>query len=307
MKRAIVTGANGFIGSALVNELLANGVFVYALVHKSADNLPEHGNIKIIPFELNEAGSFKYNFENIDVFYHLAWQGSSGDDRSDPILQYHNVKWAMDCLYFAQKIGAKRFVGAGSLMEKEVLYDVPEMGNKPSAVSVYGTAKLTSHYMTKTIAAGIGIEHLWCYLTAYGVGDSPHRFVNATIKKMLDGEKTLKFTKADQYYDFVYITDTAKALYLTGLKGIPFCAYYIGSGNPNQLNYYIKEVKNILNAECELDFGAYNYKGIYLPIEEFNCEVLQNDTGFKCDVSFSDGILKTAEWLKEVVKRWGDI
>jgi nucleoside-diphosphate-sugar epimerase len=298
MKTAIVTGANGFIGAAIVKELLANAVTVYAFVHQNSQNLPIHKNLKIIPFELNKVNELSYGFNDIDVFYHMAWQGSSGEDRSNPQLQYDNIKWTIDCLYLAKKLGAKRFVGAGSLMEKEVLYDVPKRENKPSAVSVYGTAKLSSHYMTKIISAAIGIEHLWCYLTAFGAGDSPQRFVGATISKMLAGDKELKFTKADQCYDFVYITDTAKALYLIGLNGLPFCAYYIGSGNPNKLNNFIKEIKRILNIDCVLNFGTYDYKGIYLPLKEFDCSDLQKDTGFKCSVSFEEGIIKTAESLK---------
>jgi len=303
MKKAIVTGANGFIGSALTYELLANQVKVYAFVHKNTNNLPvNHSNIKLIPFSLDNIFNLKYDFiGNIDVFYHLAWQGSSGGARSDAILQHNNVKWSMDALNYAKKIGVKRFVGAGSLMEKEVIYEVPKTGIRPSAVSVYGSGKLSSHFMTKTIAASIEIEHLWCYLTAYGVGDSPHRFICATIEKMINGEKTLPFTKADQYYDFVYITDTAKALYLIGLKGLPFCAYNIGSGKPRQLYKYIEEMKNILSADCKCDFGAYDYTGVYLPLEEFDSLALQNDTGFKCEVSFDEGIIKTSEWLQKVV------
>ena len=301
MKKAVVTGANGFIGSALVNELLINDVTVYALVNKNTDKLPKHSNLEIVPFELDRADKLKYDFgDGVDVLYHFAWQESAGEGRSNQLLQNKNAKWTIDCLHLAKRIGARRFVGAGSIAEKEVLYDVPKMGNKPAAVSFYGIAKLSSHYMTKVISASIGVEHLWSYIVAYGVGDTPNRFVCSTINNMLDGEEALKFTKADQYYDFVYITDTAKALYLIGLKGIPFCSYFIGSGNPNPLKNYIMEMKNIIQSDCKLNFGAYEYKAsIYLPKEEFSSEALINDTGFKCEVSFREGILKTAEWLKE--------
>jgi len=301
MKKAIVSGANGFIGKALVSELLANGVYVIALVFGIDYNMPDHKNLMVVPFNLdNQDELHLYNTDGTDVFFHLAWQGSSGIDRSDAILQYSNIKWTIDCLHLAKRFGAKRFVGAGSLMEKEVIYDVPQRGTKPSNVSVYGTAKLSSHYMTKIIASEIGIDHLWCYLTAYGPGDNPYRFVGTTINKMLSGEKVIQFTKADQYYDFVYITDTAKALYKVGLQGIPFCPYYIGSGKPNMLRFFIEEIKNTLNATCKLDFGAYSYKGIYLPINEYDCTPLETDTNFTCEVSFREGVLKTAKWLRSL-------
>jgi len=299
MKKVIVSGANGFIGTALVNELLANNIYVIALVYGNENNFIKHDKLQTIQYSFESQNDLINNFgDDIDIFYHLAWQGSSGAERSNALLQYANIKWTIDCLYMAKKLGAKRFVGAGSLMEKEAIYDVPKRENKPSAVSVYGTAKLSSHYITKIIAAEIGIDHIWCYLTAYGVGDSPYRFIGATINKMISGEKIIPFTKADQFYDFVYITDTAKALYLTGLRGIPFCPYYIGSGNPNRLRFFIEEMKNVLNIDSVLDFGAVDYKGIYMPKKEFDSSQLQIDTGFKCEIPFKEGIIKTANWLK---------
>lgn len=303
MKKAIVTGANGFIGSALVKELLDNDVFVYALVHNSASNLNNNKKLKVLKFSLDDIISLLSEFDNdIDIFYHLAWQGSSGENRSNAFIQHSNIRWTIDALHFAHKLGIKRFVGAGSLMEKESVYDVPIKMNKPSMATIYGSAKLTAHYITKAIAANLGIEHLWCYLTAYGIGDSPHRFICSTINKMLNNEKYINLTKADQFYDFVYITDTAKALYLIGEKGIPFTAYNIGSGNPKPLKDFILEMKTFLDYDGSINFGTIDYKGIYLPIEEFFIKDIITDTGFVPVVSFENGIMKTSEWIKNLFK-----
>ena len=54
MKNVIVTGANGFIGSALVKELANHGYDVYALARKDHhDNIPKLANVHFVPFDLN--------------------------------------------------------------------------------------------------------------------------------------------------------------------------------------------------------------------------------------------------------------
>ena len=78
MKKAIVTGANGFVGSALVRQLLANQVEVVALDREGCcQNLPE--GVTFLPCELSEIASLAHSPEaaGADVFYHFAWAGSA--------------------------------------------------------------------------------------------------------------------------------------------------------------------------------------------------------------------------------------
>ena len=86
MKKAIVTGANGFIGSWLRKELLKNNVEVIAVVRNEQSNtetIPE--NVKIVYSELDTIYDLvnKVFDRDIDVFYHLAWAGTGGKARDD--------------------------------------------------------------------------------------------------------------------------------------------------------------------------------------------------------------------------------
>ena len=82
--KILVTGANGFIGSAVVRELLGNGISVCAVVHNGhCDRLKEHPLLTIVSCSLEEMSTLPKLLESdrFDTFYHFAWAGSAGPAR----------------------------------------------------------------------------------------------------------------------------------------------------------------------------------------------------------------------------------
>jgi UDP-glucose 4-epimerase len=303
MKKAIVTGANGFIGSHLVKELIANDIEVIAVVRNKNSNLEsleEIKSLRIIYCDLNEIQTLSEKIINrdIDIFYHFAWSGSAGAARVDEKLQTQNALWTIEAVKVAKHLGCKRFVGAGSIMEKETMVAVYTQNNQPGMAYIYGTCKLTAHCISKSVAAQLEVEHLWGIITnAYGPGELSPRFVNTTIRKIIKNER-LQFTSATQNYDFIYITDVAKAFYYIGMMGKPFCNYTIGSSNAKPLKEFIIEMQQTLSPERELFFGDIPFTGVNLTLDKFSTKDLEEDTGFKATISFSEGVKKTMEWLR---------
>lgn len=299
MKKVLITGANGFIGSSLIRELLKYNIFIIAIGKQNSNNIPNNKNVKFVPLDLTNIAELEHIIKDrdIDTFYHLAWAGSAGPDRSNSVLQLQNAQWTIDCVRLAKKIGCKRFVCAGSIMEYETFAATDEQGNKPGMGYIYGGSKLIAHCMSKSVAAEIGIEHVWAIITnAYGEGEISPRFVNTTIRKIINNE-ILSFTSATQNYDFVHISDVVKAFYLIGEKGKPFCNYLIGSSNARPLKEFIIELRDSLAPGKELMFGEIPFTGVNLPIKKFDCSQTEKDTGFKAEVLFSDGVRRTRDWI----------
>ena len=299
MKKALVTGANGFIGSLLVKKLLDNSVEVVAadmIGHSS--NIPQEAHF--VEFDMRDFSSLKraVNDTDIDVIYHLAWAGSSGPERADFALQLDNAKYTCDAVKTASEMGIKRFVGAGTLAQMDCMAYIGENGSTPNAVSNYGTAKIASQYMSKAVANAVGVEHIWCIISnTYGVGNTTMNFVNLASKKLLNGERA-SFTAAEQNYDFVYITDTINGLYLCGKNGKPNFSYYIGSGKARKLKEYIVKIRDTVDPGIPLYLGEIQFNGNSLPIEAYDCSLIMEDTGYVPEVDFSDGIVRTIDWLK---------
>jgi NAD-dependent epimerase/dehydratase len=303
MKNVIITGGNGFVGTWLVKELSDKVENITVIVRNEKSDISkikDIPNVNIVYCELENLLQLEKTLvkKEYDVFYHLAWAGSTGNLRADYNLQLQNAKWTCDAVRLAANIGCKRFVGAGTLAELDCNSYIKEDGATPNSVSNYGTAKITAHYMSKTEANLQKIDHVWAYLSnTYGIGNRTSNFVNFASKTMLEGKKA-EFTPGEQMYDFVYVTDTAQALYLLGEKGKNNYGYYIGSTKPKKLKYFIQEIRDAIDPQIPLYLGAIPFNGITQPAEVFDCSKLVQDTGYTPKVSFEEGITMTVKWLK---------
>lgn len=303
MGKILVTGANGFIGTSVVKELVKNGLEVVAIVRAEESDVHEIAKLKgveIVYCDLSHVVDLqdKISNLNIEICIHLAWAGSFGDGRKDYTKQLANVKYSMDLLQCLKAMGIVRFVGIGTLAEKEVLNYHPKDGTLPNAVSLYGVAKVTAHFMTKTECNRLGIEHIWCHLSnTYGVGNETDNFVNYAAKLMLNGKRA-SFTAGDQMYDFIYITDAARGIMNVALKGKVNTSYFVGSTKPRKLKEYIYLIRDTINPEIPLYLGEVPFHGNTLPDKEYDCTKLIQDTGYSSEVDFDEGIRYTIQWLQ---------
>lgn len=304
MKRAIVTGATGFLGHWLVRELLRNHISVTAVVRsKSHANqlLPENSLLQIVecPMEQYKDLPEKLSYGTGSVFYHLAWAGVSGSDRSSLNVQLANIQASGIAAEAAAAANCSAFVGVGTIMEDESLAVAATDGTRPSPGYLYGEAKHFSHLLTKTVCAQRGIPHIWAVVTnAYGEYERSPRFINTTLRKILHDEP-LEFTAGTQMYDFIHVEDGVKALALIGTSGKPFQSYLIGSGQAAPLRVFVERLGKTLAPERALHFGSVPYTGVQLPIERFSIDQLTKDTGFAPRISFEEGLRRTMEWLKQ--------
>ena len=302
MKTAIVSGAAGFVGKALISELVHCGVHVWAVVRNEQADMSEFRDnpaVRVVCCEMDLLDTLPQKItEPADVFFHLAWTGSTGPARGDYALQLTNARWTTDAVRAAHRIGCKRFVGAGTLAELDVNAYSPVAGSTPNAVSCYGAAKIAAHYMSKAECCRLGVEHLWAYLSnTYGEGNYTSNFINFAAKTMLTGQSA-DFTSGEQMYDFVHVSDTARGLRCIGEKGRKNTAYYIGSSKPSKLKEFISAIRNEIDPAIQLNLGAVPFRGVEQPAEVFDCSSIINEAGYRPCVPFEEGIKRTVAWLR---------
>ena len=303
MKKAIVTGANGFIGTALCKELTVQNVEVIAVVRNEEENVSEIEDLpglRIVYCDLKEFRNLYQRIEerDIDVFYHLAWVGSAGSLRGDCDVQIQNIQYTCDTVRACADMMCKKIVFASSIMEYEIAA-VMETEAVPGINTLYSSAKVAADYMARTIAGAIGVEYIRAVISnIYGPGEKSPRLINTSLRKLLAKEHCA-FSEGKQMYDFIYITDAAKAFVAIGEKGRRNKTYYIGSQEPKPLKEFLYEMRDQVNPEVELGLGEIPFYGPSLSYQEFDIEAVKKDTGFVPEVSFVVGIRNTIEWLKE--------
>lgn len=301
MKRVIITGADGFVGSNTVQCFLDNGIEVLAMdIVQTPNRLKPQPGLTYKCVDISDVDQLEKAISECeyDTFIHFAWAGSAGPQRADYNLQLQNALNTVECMKVAKQQGCSRFVCAGSIMEREVEAAVHTQGSRPGMGYIYGMGKHIAHCLCKSVAADIGIDLLWPMITnAYGVGELSPRFVNTTLRKIISKEP-LQFTAGTQNYDFVYVTDVARAFYAVARDGMPFKEYIIGSGNARPLKEFIIEMQQALAPDVEPQFGDVPFTGTNLPLSAFDTSDIEKDCGFKPSVGFAEGTRMTMEWLK---------
>ncbi len=294
MKRAIITGATGTVGTALIEELTRHQVEIMVLCRKNSRRLhqiPVHPNVRVVYCPLDELASLANpTGETYDVFFHMGWEGTIGPERDDMYLQNRNVRYALDAVEAAKRFGCTRFIGVGSQAEYGHVEGIlkpdtpvhPEMG--------YGIGKLTAGLMTRQHAHQLGMEHVWVrLLSIYGPNDGPQSLIMSTIHKIQAGEVP-QLTKGEQWWDYLFSGDAAKALMLLGEKGRDGKTYILGSGKVRQLKEYVMDIRDVIRPDARLDFGAipyYDHQVMYL---QADISEMIEDTGWRPETEFRDGI-----------------
>lgn len=294
MQRAILTGATGAVGVALIKELISHNVEILVFCREGSkrnEQIPEHKLVTKRYCPLSELANVQNDTgKTYDVFYHFAWEGTTGTARNDMYLQNQNVKYALDAVAAAKRFGCHTFIGAGSQAEygrvegmlKPDTPTFPEMG--------YGIGKLCAGQMTREYAHQLGMNHIWTrILSVYGPNDGAQSMVMSTINKLKNGEVP-RFTKGEQMWDYLYSRDAAEAFRLLGEKGHDGKVYVLGSGKARPLAEYIHEIRDAVNPNAEIALGAIPYEEKQVMHLQADITELQNDVGFHPKMEFSMGV-----------------
>lgn len=302
MKKAIVAGANGFLGKNLVRSLLDRGYGVTALgrhfdadISKMADCISVDGK---------SAGQLAQEIaDGHSCFFNLAWAGTSGPLRADYGVQLDNVRLACDYVRLAAMVRCPRVVYASSINEMETYEYLQSDGAEPSGGYIYGAGKLAAHLMGGAAAFQSGVEFIPAIITnIYGIGERSERLIYTSIEKLLKGERC-SFTAGYQTYDFIYITDAINSIVEVAERGRAFRRYYVGSGEPRPLREFLLKMRDIVAPEAELGLGDIPFKGIDIDYGQFNLKQIEREIGYKNKISFDEGIRMTKEWMAGL---WAD-
>lgn len=303
MKRAVITGATGAIGMALIQVLLRQQMEVTVIIRpdsKRIQRIPLHKHVRIVECPMRDMLAItKEQAGSADIFFHLAWAGTIGPERNDPYLQIENVRYTVDAVQLADRLGCKVFLGAGSQaeygrVEEKLTGEIPT-----NPENEYGIAKLCASQLSRFECKKRNIKHIWTrILSVYGPYDGENTMIISGIHKMLQGERA-SFSKGEQQWDYLYSEDAATALYLAAVRGKDGKVYPVGSAKTQPIFQYIEEMKDAVNKNLEVGIGDLPYREQQVMYLCADISELTGDTGFLPTVSFKEGIRKTVAWCKE--------
>jgi len=329
MKKIIVTGGAGFIGSALIRHLVRNTDCEVM----NLDKLTYAGN----PASLKEVEqSPRYHFTQLDIcdaegvaklfaefqpdsIMHLAAESHVDRSIDDPLCFVRtNVLGTANLLQCAltywktlseDRKAAFRFqhistdevygsLGAEGFFKETTPYD-PK--------SPYSASKASSDHMVRAWGHTFGLPVLISNCSNnYGPYHFPEKLIPLVILNALDGKPLPIYGKGDNIRDWLYVEDHAKALYLINRKGIPGETYNIGGHNERTNLEVVQAICRILDDLKPKASGSYSDQIVFVADRPghdqryaIDADKLRNELGWNPEENFDTGIRKTVAWYLE--------
>ena len=305
VNKIALTGATSTIGTAIIRECLRNGTEIIAFVNRGSQNekrIPDSSLVKKIYCSLDEMKTIDVSGLKAETFFHLAWMATNRTVRNNLPLQIDNIRFSLDSVFLAKKIGCNVYVGAGSQAEYGNVTDMLTENTFPKPETAYGMAKLCAGQMTRLECQSQGIRHIWArILSTYGPNTQDTTILNYTIHCLLHDKKP-SLSNCEQIWDFLYVDDAARALLLLSENGKNGEVYNVSSGTARPLRDYIEIIRNKINPEAVIGYGDLAYGEGNVMHLEGDISKLKKDTGFIPTTQFEEGIAKTISWAEEYYK-----
>ena len=296
MRNVIITGATSFIGIRLVQKLLDTGIFVYAIVRSDSKNvkkLPEHKNLEIIYTDLSQIELLKKNKFEIEIFFHLGWDGVGSTGRDNPDIQLLNIKNTLKAIDTANYLKCKCFVMAGSQAEYGYVDGLITESTSCSPITEYGKAKLQvfSHAIIRCSNLKMKYLHLRIF-SIYGENDHEWTLISEIIRKLMKSED-VRLSNCTQFWNYLNVSDAAdQIIMLTNLmlncEDKKIEVYNIASTDTRILRDFTDEIARIIQSSSKLLYGE---KKVQDPLSlQPDINKLIKDTNWQSQIDFVQGI-----------------
>lgn len=311
MARYLITGAAGFIGSALAYELVARGEEVRGFDNLSTGRMENlkaiEGKIDFRRGDLADLPAVRQACEGVDYILHQGALPSVPKSVKDPITSHRsNVEGTLNVLMAAREAGVKRLTYASSSSiygETPTLPKTEDMA--PSPISPYAVQKLCGEHYMVSFYRVYGLETVSLrYFNVFGPRQDPSSMYSGVLAKfstaMLTGEQPIIYGDGEQSRDFTYIDNVVQA----NLKALHAPAAKVAGGVFNAATgtrYTLNQTFEILQR-----ITGYSGKPRYDQPREGDIKHSHSDStpareafGYVPSVGFEEGLERTVAWYRE--------
>ncbi len=267
VKKILLTGATGFIGSHLLETLL-DGRYNLVVLKKKNSSMWRVERLKPrIKFYNVDESDLESAFEsnNIDCIIHLATFYKKFHENEDDVREMieSNILFPSTLLELATKFDVKYFINTGTFFEYKLGDEKKVTENSPlEPYNLYAATKVSFENILKYYSQNHSIKGITLKLFApYGERDN-EKLVVYLVKGLLDGTK-IELTRGEQRWNFTYVTDIVSA-YLKALDYIQnmesdYETFNIGSGEVHSIKELVGVLEKISEQSLSVDWGAKPY------------------------------------------------
>ncbi len=296
IKKAVVTGACGFIGKALTDFLVNSGTQVIAVDRQTVEN----PRCKYIVADISAKGTLDKFIDQQTIVFHLAARANVADSVSDPRGDFEsNV-----CVYFEVLESIRKSNAQLIFPSTASIYD--PTNSLPLSETAY--VRPTSPYAAAKVAAeaycaayyrsyGLNIKIARMF-SVYGIG--MNRFAIHDLIRKIQKNKTELSILGDgkQIRDYLYIDDTVRGLVTIATQGSAGEDYNLASGIPITLLDLASQIAMLMNCpDINIVPTGKSFSG---DVPRWYADITKiRKIGFVPEITLKQGLMKTIDWLSQ--------
>ena len=309
--RILVTGGAGFIGSHLVEKLLAagHGVAILDDFNDFYDPQIRHANITgigkdidIYNVDLRDVASVRNVFhrEKFDAIAHLAARAGVRPSIQQPQLYYDtNVTGTLHLLEAARITGVERFIFASSSSVYGASKTVPfsEDQRLTQTLSPYAATKIAGEFLCSTYSHLYQMRVVaFRYFTVYGPRQRPDLAIHQFTRRIYAGQPIDQFGDGTTRRDYTYIDDVIQGT-MAALKydGPLFDIFNLGESETIQLKDLIEGIENALGRKAKIN--RLPEQPGDMPLTCADISKARKLLGYSPTTRFSDGLPRFIDWF----------
>lgn len=293
-----ITGATSMLGIATIKECINQNINIIAFcrpLSKNLNRIPNNDFVRVIECDLDSMQEFNVEQLKADVFIHFGWTFTDKEGRNNPSKQMKNVQYTLDAVSLAQRLGCRKFIGAGSQAEYGTPNTILKDDTPVNPVVPYGVAKYAAGKFAKIECEKIGLEYNWVrILSVYGTNDLPGTLISQLIYNAKNNIP-MGLSGCEQTWDYLFEDDAGRAFVAIAEKGVNGKVYNLGSGVGRKLKDFVQDVIDVVNPDYVPEYGKYAYSVTQPFVLLADISELNKDTNWKPVLSFNEGIQKIFE------------
>jgi dTDP-glucose 4,6-dehydratase len=317
-RRVLITGAGGFIGSYLAEQLAREGAQVRAFVHYNARNdwgllqaLPPDvaAAVEVVPGDLKDPDAVRSAAENIEVIFHLGALIAIPYSYRHPVdVVQANVLGTLHVLNAARAAGVARLVHTstsevyGTARYAPIDEDHPLQGQSPYAASKIGADKLVESYVRSFDLPAVTVRPF----NTYGPGQSARAVIPAIITQALSGD-VVRLGALTPTRDLTYVADTVDGFLRAGsVAGVAGETINLGSGTEIAIGTLAERIIDLIGKPVRLETDA----GRLRPARSEVMRLISDNRkaaallGWRPTTSLDEGLARTIAWLRGELHRY---
>jgi len=304
MKKILVTGATGFIGSHCLQLLLERDYEIHAVFSKNKENKNNTLNLnwhKADLLDLNEVRDLMARIQP-NYLLHLAWYCKPGKWVTSGIND--NLLWvqsSLEMLRLFHKYEGTRVVMTGSCNEYDWNHGycsefiTPKLPN-----TFYGTCKHSLQILFDRYSSEVDLSSAWARLFfIFGPHEDPSRLIASVILSILRGEPAL-CSHGKQIRDYLYVKDVADAV-ITLLESDVTGPVNIASGHPVALKEIIYNIADKLDGKNLVQLGTLPAAINDTPLVTADISRLSEEVGWQPKYDLDQGLDETINWWRNQI------